>query len=448
MRRPAFVILLAALAFGVPQSAAAEKHAAQTPVEHLVVLMQENHTFDNYFGLYPGADGIPAGVCMPVDPTKGEKPCVTPFHIGTRDVEPTDPDHSQSTFERQYRGGRLDGFVHALNLRNQDGRIAMGYYDERDLQFYWNLARQYVLYDRFFSSAQGGSTVNHVFWVAGRAPPTGDRVSRTGLEVETIFDRLEQAGVSWKFYVQNYDPTLTYRTISTAPPNRASQVTWVPLLGIDRFLDDPRLNGHIVDLSEYYKDLENGTLPAVAYIAPSGPSEHPPSSIQSGQTFVRTLLNSMMQSTSWSSSAFLVAYDDWGGWYDHVKPPQVDKWGYGFRVPAFVVSPYARRGVVDHTVLDFTSILRFVEDNWRIRPLAQRDANANSIASAFDFTAPPRDAVMIPAGSPAASKDAASSPRTAPIYLTYTVGLACLVALLGWAAVDRTRRRRAKGART
>ena len=207
------------------------------------------------------------------------------------------------------------------------------------------------------------------------------------MNVPTIFDSLQKAGVSWKFYVQNYDPNITYRDLGTIG-NRASQVIWVPLLNFDRFLDDPELSSHIVDLNQYYVDLRQGTLPAVAYIAPSGASEHPPGSLISGQRFVKSLIQELMRSSAWSSSAFLLSYDDWGGWYDHVAPPQVDQYGYGLRVPALLISPYAKQGYIDSTTLDFTSILKFIEENWGLEPLAERDAKANNFLSAFDFKQP------------------------------------------------------------
>jgi phospholipase C len=379
-----------------PAPALAAGTSTTTPIKHLVVLMQENHTFDNYFGTYPGVDGIPGGVCMPVNPRDRSRGCIEPFHIGSNDVQPADLDHSTSAYRLQYDGGRMDGFVSALSSRKQDGRLAMGHYDERDLPYYWNLADRYVLFDRFFSSASAGSALNHLFWVAAAPGSKDGRLPPHGYTVETIFDRLEARGIPWKFYVQNYEPRLTYRTVDRYPGNRASQITWVPLLEYDRFIDRPSLNRHIVDLDQYFSDLHDGTLPAVSYIAPSGPSEHPPSSIQSGQAFVRSLINALLRSSAWKDTAFIVAYDDWGGWYDHVRPPQVDRWGYGFRVPAFLVSPYAKRGYVDSTELEFSSILRFVEQNWRVAPLTTRDRNAGSLMGAFDFDAPPRTPAVIP----------------------------------------------------
>lgn len=368
---------------------------ANTPIEHFLILMQENHSFDNYFGTYPGANGIPEGVCIPVNPfDETITECIEPFHLtSAEDVVMDDPAHSSETHRIQYNDGAMDGFVYALERQAQDGRLAMGYYDDRDLPYYWNIADEYVLFDNFFSSVAGGSFENHMFWVAATTVEATSEKSVQDLlaETPTIFDRLDEAGLTWKFYVQNYDPELNYRTMHLYPMNRASQVIWVPLLNFDRFLDDPELNQHIVNLDEYFDDLVDGNLPNVSFLVPSGPSEHPPSSLLSGQRFVRTLLQRLMQSQYWESSAFMWTYDDWGGWYDHVPPPQVDKYGYGFRVPALLVSPYARRGHIDSTELDYTSALKFIQENWGLEPLATRDAAANNILSAFDFDSPPRE---------------------------------------------------------
>jgi len=422
---------------------AAEPSAAstpKTPIKHFIVVMQENHTFDNYFGTYPGADGIPQDVCMPVDPfDANNKDCVRPFHIGDTEVELEDPDHSTVTHRLQYNEGKMNAFVYALNKRNQDGRLAMGYYDDRDVSYYWNLADEYVLFDRFFSSAAGGSFINHVYWVAARPGNDKDRLTGKAMnDVPTIFDKLEEQGISWKFYVQNYEPRLTYRTLHEFPGNRASQIVWVPLLNMDRFIDDPKLSSHIVNLNEYFEDLQKGTLPSVAYIVPSGPSEHPPSSIQAGQKFVKSLIQALMQRDTWYSSAFMIAYDDWGGWYDHVLPPQVDENGYGFRVPALLVSPYAKRGHIDHTVLDYGSMLKFIEDNWGVPPLTTRDAQANSLLSAFDFAQTPRAPRFIPSERIAAEQRV--EPRRAVIFVAYGAALVLTSLLIAFAAW-RTRRR-------
>jgi len=410
----------------------------KTQIEHFIVLMQENHTFDNYFGTYPGAEGIPEGVCMPVDPfDAANTECIEPFHIRERGSE--DLDHSQPTFLMQYNEGKLDGFVYTLYQRNQNGAMTMAHYDDHDLPYYWNLADEYVLFDQFFSSDHGGSFANHIYWVA--AEHGGNGVSRDGYpKLVTIFDRLEEKGISWKFYVQNYDPYITYRTAHEILGNRSSQAIWVPLLNIPRFLDNPELSSHIVDLNEYYTDLENGTLPAVAYIVPSGASEHPPGSVRSGQKFVKGLIQSLMRSYAWESSAFLLVYDDWGGWYDHVVPPQVDEFGYGFRVPAILVSPYARRGHIDSTVLDFTSILKFIEGNWDLEPIAERDAKANNFLTAFDFTQPAREPIFLPFER--VVKEERVEPRRYVIYAAYGGAILLGILILICAGVGSDLRRK------
>jgi phospholipase C len=406
----------------------------RSPIKHFIFLLQENHTFDNYFGTYGrGSDGIPAGVCMPVNLSHPKGRCIHPFRIGGRAV--TDIGHDPVIFRGQYNGGKMNGFANILREQGVDPTNVMGYYDGQDIPYYWNLADQYVLFDRFFSSAKNGSGENHFFWV-GAYPAEPHHAPKGGFTRPTIFDELEKAGVSWKFYVSNYDPKITFRAHVVG--DRSSQVVWVPLLNYARFIDDPKLAKHIVPLSQYYDDLARGTLPSVAYIAPSGASEHPPGSVQSGMRFVRTIVNNLMASKYWPSSAFLLSYDDWGGWYDHVRPPQVDAFGYGFRVPALLVSPYARRGYVDHTTLDFTSALKFIEENWGLPPLTRRDATANNLTSAFDFGAPARRPQII------AATRAVTPPVVAKrsiIYPAYTVG-AALVVLLMLFALFRSRRHR------
>jgi phospholipase C len=256
IRRKIFALLLTVL-LGASQFDLAKASPAQafpsatsTPIQHLVVLMQENHTFDNYFGTYPGADGLPAGVKMPVDPANPAAGYIVPWHIGTTTI--TDLSHSSATFLAQYDNGKWDGFVSALNSYNQNGTIAMGYYDSSDIPYYWNLAGNYVLFDHLFSSAKDGSFANHMYWVAATNPQVkkGQQLSTLVENIPTIFDRLQAAGVSWKFYVENYDAQITFRNPSTQN-NRESQVVWVPLLNFARFIDNPDLSSHIVDLSQY-----------------------------------------------------------------------------------------------------------------------------------------------------------------------------------------------------
>lgn len=408
---------------------------ANTPIEHLVVLMQQNRTFDHYFGTYPGGDGLPSGVCIPFSVLKPQtEECTEPYYLG--DDQSADLSHDSEDFRHQFNGGAMDGFVQALRLKKQDGALAMAHYDGRDLPYYWNLADEFVLFDRFFSSAHAGSIWNRLFWVAGRAVGEEHRIPQDGYRgLPTIFDRLEAKGISWKFYVNNYDPELNYRSLKDSPFIHP-QVQWVPLLSFDRFIDDPKLSSRIVDMSEYFEDLRNRTLPAVSYVLALGATEQPPAHPEKGQRFVRKVLQPLISSELWRSSAFILTYDDWGGWYDHVPPPQVDKYGYGFRVPTLLVSPYAKRGYVDSTTLDATSILKFIEQNYGLEPLAERDAHANSIAGAFDFTKPPREAKFISFSREATEAKAAL--RLGMIYATYG-GAVAFAVTVGFFALARSR---------
>lgn len=405
---------------GLPAAAArAAAPTPATPIEHFVVLMQEGHSFDNYFGSYPGAAGPPPDTCAPIDLSRpAVASCIRPYPIGDSSVEKLS--HTGRIFDLQYNGGAMNGFVDALRRRNQDGATAMGYYTAADLPFYWNIADEYVLFDRFFSSAARGNLWNRMYWISATPGSPHNQVPAGGYgNVRTIFDALEQRGVPWKIYIENYRPAQTYRAVP-AGGKLPAQVARMPLLAFPRFVDDPRLFGHIVDIDQYFEDLRAGTLPAVAYIVPSNASEQPPSSPQIGQRFARGLLNALMQSTAWPRSAFVLTYDDWGGWYDHVAPPQVDAYGYGFRVPALLISPYARRGAVDHTTLDYTSLLKFIEANYGLAPLAERDARANNLLGAFDFAQAPRPPRFITNERATAL---VAAPRREIIYIFYSTAI-------------------------
>jgi phospholipase C len=388
--------------------------------------MQGDRTFDNYFGTYPQADGIPETACQQLVLNRPQSGCVQPFALHGTTPAPLTP--GASVINAQLDGGKMDAFVAAFAAQGQDGTTAMGYYDQRDLPYYWNLAQSYVLFDRFFSSVPYGYRANRSFWVSA-APPAGGANSNQ----LTIFDRLNAAGVSWKFYVQDYQPSQTFRARTNSDP--ASQTVRVPLLNYARFVDDPSLNGHIVDLDQYYKDLADDTLPAVAYVASSGSSERSARSIPAGQTLVHSMVTQLMLSRSWSSSAFMWSYDGSGGWYDHVQPPR----GLGLRVPALLVSPYAKHGQVNSTTLDYTSALKFIEQNWGVAPLTSRDAHAAGLTSAFNFAAPPRRADIV---GMTQQQDHTALIDVSIIYTWYggaaVAGLVCITV----AAVTSLRRRR------
>lgn len=425
-------LMLLALVVLPAVSAQASGPTPSTPIRHFVVLMQEGHSFDNYFGTYPGADGLPADVCLPIDVNNVQKKssCVRPYPIGDHSIEKMS--HTAQVFALQRNDGRMDGFVDALRRRNQDGTVAMGYYTDVDLPFYWNLADEYVLFDRFFSSAAAGNVWNRMFWLSATPGTSAYQIPAGGyLNVPTIFDALEQRGVSWKVYIQNYNPALTYHAAQddgTMP----AQVQRMPLLAMPRFVDTPALFKHIAGIDQYFEDVRTGALPAVAYVVPTSASEYPPGRPENGQRFARGLINALMQSDAWNHAAFVLTYDDWGGWYDHVPPPQADSYGYGFRVPTLLVSPYARRGYIDHTQLDHTALLKFITANYGLTPLAQRDAQAGSLLGAFDFAQPPRPPHFLGLTRGAA---APIEPRREVIYIFYSAALVLAGLILAGSAL-------------
>jgi len=427
--------VLLSLTAGSPVALAAEPpHAAATPVSHFIYMMQGDRTFDNYFGTFPGADGIPANVCQQLSIGHPSAGCVKPFTISAGSTPTLSA--GPGLVNRQRDNGLMDRFVAAFHAQGRDGSVAMGHYDANALPFYWSVAQNYVLFDKFFASSPLGVQSNRSYWVAGASTPlagTEDAEGSSaaaGYSQPTIFDRLQAAGVSWKFYVQNYQPQKAFKASTVANPDK--QQAGVPLLNQPRFITDPNLSQHIVDLSQYYKDLASGNLPAVSYVATTTATERSARSLVAGQKLSKTIVTQLMLSKYWDSSAFLLSYDGSGGWYDHVEPPKADGPGYGLRVPALLLSPYTAQGNVNHTVFDSGSALAFIEQNWNVAPLAARDAQANSLASAFNFQQAPRKAVLLPLQANT-SASAGSAPMT--VYILYTVALAIIAFFVTYAFV-------------
>jgi phospholipase C len=423
-------------------------------IQHIVIIMQENRSFDNYFGTYPGADGIPMQngvptVCVP-DPQINQ--CVKPFH----DAQDKDHDapHFATDAVADIDGGKMDGFIRqqiaavqnscknslnpfCANLGDQPDVV--GYHDAREIPNYWTYAQQFVLQDHMFEPAASWSLPAHLFivsaWSASCSDPNdpmsctsdlGDPdhfLSNQAADTSTpdyawtdLTYLLHKAGVSWAYYLdQGFQPDCddTATPINCAPRPQTVGVPeiWNPLPDFQTVHEDGQL-GNVQDLSNFYTAAKNGTLPAVSWIAPSGKdSEHAPNLISDGQVYVTGLINAVMQSPNWDSTAIFLAWDDWGGLYDHVVPPKVDENGYGLRVPALVISPYARQGYIDHQTLSFDAYLKFIEDDFlggqRIdpktdgRPDSRPDVRENAailgdLAQDFDFSQPPRPPLVLP----------------------------------------------------
>jgi len=406
---------------------AATPAAARTPIRHLVVMTQDQRSFDNYFGMRIGVDGIPGGVCVPVK-TGSSTPCVAPFPLKGSGLKP----NLRATAAAQQVSvakGRMDGFVQAQTTPHINGEGAMGYYLPTDLPVTTQLADHGVLFDRWFSSVPGGTIANRLFAVSGTAVPDTDRVPAAGWpDLPLIFDRLQAAGVSWKVYVEHYEPALT---VKTAGPKarRGGQVARVPLLALTRYEKNADLASHVVGLDTYFSDLATGVLPAVSWIVTTSSSERAPGEPLLGQREVRNVVNALGGSSAWPSSAFLLSYDSSGGWYDHVAPPIEQGAVLGLRVPALLISPYATPGIVNHLQFDSASVLRFIETNWSVPPLTSRDANATDLGLALSFGRTPHPATIV---GTAAGRPHVPVPNRLIIYGFYLMALAGVGAVVAW----------------
>jgi phospholipase C len=209
----------------------------------------------------------------------------------------------------------------------------------------------------------------------------------------TIFDELEKNNIPWKIYVDDYNPALN-QTEGALKKNRYINL----LTETSRFHDNKTLSSNIVDLVEYFRDLDNTDFPAVAYIVAPNFEDNAPRDVTVGEEFVASLVLALMKSNHWDDSVFIITYRESGGWYDHVPPPRMGDQTYGFRVPALIISPYSKVGFVDNTLYDASSILRFIEYNYNISSIGKRDAAANNLLNAFNFTKEPRDPLTLKSG--------------------------------------------------
>jgi phospholipase C len=402
-------------ALGAAASPAPAMPPGLEKIQHFIFIMQENRSFDSYFGTFPGADGIPAGACVP-DPVAGD--CVAPYH-DTRRVNrggPHDWDNAHGCID----GGAMDGFIAQSRLGVRKGipcpphspncavagnpRDVMGYHDWHEIPNYWDYASLFVLQDHLFESVASYSLPAHLYMLAAQS---GGYVSRKEqgrpdrFEFPEITGLLESGAITWKYYVTSgAEPDTEDGAVVGSRSKRRQDPKhysfWNPLPAFPAVRESPESWSRLVDTARFYRDAEAGTLPQVAWVIPSDAvSEHPPSNIGEGMAYVTGLVNAVMEGPDWDSSAIFIAWDDWGGFYDHEPPPAVDEYGFGLRVPGIVISPYAKQGFIDHGVYSFESWLRIVEERFGVVPMTARDSGATDMLSAFDFTQPPRPPVIL-----------------------------------------------------
>jgi phospholipase C len=391
-------------------------------IDHIIFTMQENRSFDHYFG-HLNAFRSAKGVSGTVDgtPADARNPSrddpnvfVTPFHQSTEQHENLSPAWNES--HRQYNRNNpasptatLDGFVYTAAgfSRNEaaagrfacdlDGTRAMGFYDERDIPFYYDLATKFATSDRMFASVSASTEPNRLYLIGassfGYIRPLGqteiakgDPVNGTRVDAPTIFDRLEEKGISWKIYLEQSgsNPFSYYQLFRSYDQHKEK----------------------VRPADEFFSDVSSGNLPQVVMIesgVDTGLDEHPNNHIQRGAAYIRRRVDALMKSAVWGKSAFFLTYDEGGGFYDHVAPATFtapdnigpflratdtpgDFTRGGYRVPFIAVSPWIRPGFISHTNADHTSILRFIERRFELSALTNRDGNAHDLLDMFDFS--------------------------------------------------------------
>jgi phospholipase C len=316
-----------------------------------------------------------------------------PYHL--LKTKTAAPNYGENAYDLSYDNGQMNGFVISQYLDGKDPSLVLGNYNGTNLRFYWKFASEYVLADNFFASTLDTGFQNENYLYTGIPVEKLDGISYRHLNNlnRTIFDELEKNNIPWKIYVDDYNPALN-QTEGALKKNRfLSLLTETP-----RFHDNKTLNSNIVDLVEYFRDLTNNDFPAVSYIVAPNFEDNAPRDVTVGEEFVASLVLALMKSKHWDDSAFIVTYRESGGWYDHVPPPRVDGQPYGFRVPALIISPYSKVGFVDNTLYDASSILKFIEYNYNVSSIGKRDAEANNLLNAFNFTMEPRDPLTLKSG--------------------------------------------------
>jgi phospholipase C len=433
--------------------APAARRAGIHKIKHIVVVMQENRSFDSYFGTYPGADGIPMdrGEPLVCNPDPKTHICVEPFH-DPRDRNVGGP-HNHLNAVHDINHKQMDGFVwqqravlhKSCRRPNEPGcsispnRIdVMGYHDAREIPNYWAYARRFVLQDHMFQPNTSWSLPAHLFAVSewsARCSKRGDPMScvnaiqspasppgepqsdgtRPDYAWTDLTYLLHKHHVSWRYYVfKGGEPDCEddgAMFCKAKKQNARTPGIWNPLPWFTTVHQDHQLR-NIQSVSHFFKAAKHGHLPAVSWVIPNDKvSEHPPALVSRGQAWVTSLVNAVMRGPNWKSTAIFVTWDDWGGFYDHVVPPVVDRNGYGLRVPGLVISPYARRGFIDHQILSFDAYAKFIEDDFlngeRLdptsdgRPDPRPDVRENApllgnLVKDFNFRQKPRAELLLP----------------------------------------------------
>ena len=415
-----------------PPAPAPTPKADLKPVNHIIFMLQENRSLDHYFGMlneYRKTQGLPQDVDVtPSNATQlayDKSAIFSPFHMNSMCVEDMSPYWNESHNAWNHSDHTspvpaMDGFAHAAGGDSRiaggfdiNGQRVMGYYTDQDLPYYYFMATQFAMSDHWFSPVMTNTPANRLYSMAATS---AGNVSQplTKVNVLTIFDRLQNAGITWKNYVPDY-------------PNGSSLK---PFPAYAKYVGT-----NIRPMNEYFTDLQNGSLPQVVFIdrdSLNGLDEHPGPgiSVQKGAAYVKSIIGALMNSSAWKDSVFFLSFDEFGGVYDHVPPVKtispdgikpvllpndvctmrntsaggpLDMCDFditGFRLPNFVVSPFAKPHYVDHQNIDTTAILAFIERRFNLQPLTKRDAAQPDISAMFDFANAPNMNPPVPPDQP------------------------------------------------
>jgi phospholipase C len=363
------------------------------PVEHVIVLMMENRSFDHYFSKLPeyGQPDVAVADSSFVNDDATGSPVAW---FKTDEYCVRDPAHSWKAVHTQYNGGKLDGFV----ISNEpDGARAMGYFDHTDLPFYYELANTFAISDSYFSSMLGPTWPNRMYLYSGSSHGLTENTLPLDVATPNLFRLLNERQIPWRDYRSNFAPPAMFFS------------DWIAATQHCKYGEEPCA---VRDMDQFFPDAAAGDLPPITFLDPEyvtgiyETSEHPPGNMQIGQNFVWKVVDALTKSPLWKKSVLFITYDEHGGFADHVAPPPAchpdtgdpkapadaalgsfDR--YGFRVPLIIVSPFAKSHYVSHTVTDHTSILRFIQAKFGLPALSGRDANADALMDLFDFSNPP-----------------------------------------------------------
>ena len=351
--------------------------ATQSPIQHLVVIQLQNHSFDNLFGTFPGADGInPAESSYAQTDANGT--VVTPYELTTAST--SDLPHSHQNYVNAWDKGAMDKYAY------YNGVLSMGYYDNSTagIDKLWGWAQQYSLADNYFDSVMSDAPADGLYMVSASdnnfiwgvqpyyGPCQKPDAAAKPYTFPNVGDQMTELNLSWTWFAENYG---------------ACGSGYLPVQDPFQFFTSTNNTSHIQALTNFYTLLGSGSLPALSYIQPNpGHSMHPGSgSISTAATWLDGFITKIQNSPQWNSTAIVILWDSSGGWWDHEPPPQVDSQGLGARVPMLVISPYAKRGYISHVQMDHVSVLRFIQWNWSLGSLNSRNALSNNMLDMFQF---------------------------------------------------------------